>query len=425
MKISSLPYGRGNLELDLSEFDHIDLFLPKGFNKNLRTDKNIVLDAILLGSSKISKTFFRNKRTVSIAINDPTRPIPNDLLLPPLLDWLQLNGIKEKNISFFIATGTHRNLSDEEISEILPKSIIQKYRTNVHNCDLAENMHYLGDSSARTPIYINKDYYVHDIKIVVGHIELHHFMGYSGGVKSAVIGLGGRETIQTNHKMLVHPLAKMGNFYNNPMRLDIEEIGKIIGVDLALNVVLDDSKQILAGFFGNPFTVMERGIRISQESCQVIVENDFDLVICSAGGYPKDINLYQAQKAITHACTFLKKNGTIILAAECIEGLGNEGFKSFFIGKSSPKQLISTFEKEQFSIGPHKAYQISIQTKDHKIVLISSLNAETVRKLFLLPAKNIKQGIRIASNFLPDEPKIAILPFATHIMNRIDYIDNN
>jgi len=243
-------------------------------------------------------------------------------------------------------------------------------------------------------------------------------MGYSGGVKSAVIGLGGRETISVNHKMLTLPACKMGNFYNNPMRIDIEEIGKEIGVDIALNVILDDRKYISAAFFGVPYDVMEKGIKISAHMCEVDTKVNYDLVVCSAGGYPKDINLYQAQKAITHACTFVKDEGVVILFAECSQGIGSTGFGQFFEGKTSPDHVIRAFEEGPFVIGPHKAYQLSIQTKKHKIILISDLKNDSVRKMFLEPASNLNDALKIAENWLPAHPRIALLPFATHVMNR-------
>lgn len=414
-----LPYGKSIISADAFPGINIDEYYPKENTISLKRQKKLVMCAIKIGFLDFKKNCPVLKHSsIAIVVNDPTRPTPHDLLLPPLLDYLILIGGKTENISIFIATGTHKGLTNKEISGIIKNDIFKTYRTHVHNCDDELNLKYLGESAAGTPIYVNKSFFSHDVKIVIGQIEPHHFMGYSGGVKSAAIGLGGRKTITANHKMLMHPLAKMGNFYNNPMRIDIENIGNLIGVDLALNVVLNSSKQIISVFFGEPYSVMEQGIKISQDFCRVNTDTKYDLIFCSPGGYPKDINLYQAQKALTHASTFLRKGGVIIIAAECVEGLGNKKFKDFFEGKKSPEHVISAFESQSFSIGPHKAFQLALQAKDFKIILISKLDPNIVEKLFLTPSKSLKEAVKIAENFLPINPKIAVLPSATYVMNK-------
>jgi len=142
---------------------------------------------------------------------------------------------------------------------------------------------------------------------VVGDIELHHFAGFSGGVKSAAIGLCGRQTINANHHLLLDQYSTIGEYDNNPLRQDIEEIGEMIGVNYALNAVLTENKEIIEVFFGDPIAVMRAGIELVKELTLVPVDDLYDLVIASAGGFPKDINLYQSQKAMTHAARFYRE----------------------------------------------------------------------------------------------------------------------
>ena len=142
----------------------------------------------------------------------------------------------------------------------------------------------------------------------------------------------------------------------------------------------------------------------------------YDLVIASPGGYPKDINLYQSQKAITHACSFTKKKGVIILAAECREGLGSDSLGDFFTEKNSLQDVVNEFEHQEFMIGPHKAYLLAKQLQIHPIILISKLNAELVKKMFMIPAQSINEAVSISKNLIPENPKIASLPYATHLL---------
>ena len=307
------------------------------------------------------------------------------------------------------------------MQKILPHKIYDRYRIKVHDCDEKRNLVFLGNSTSGTPIYINKDFYFHETKIVVGHIEPHHFMGFSGGVKSAAIGLVGRKTIEKNHSLIIHPRAKMGIFHENPMRKDVEEIGKIIGVDAAFNVVLNFKKQIINAFFGDPYQVMANGIEISTKNCQVEFNGKYDLVITSPGGYPKDINFYQSQKAITHACSFLKKNGVVILIAECRDGTGSRSFENFLVGKHTSREVINEFENQKFMIGPHKAYLLAQQLKDHPIILISEMKSELVRSLLLTPAEDLSEALLKSKNFLPTKPKVAVIPYGTHVLKRTSF----
>jgi len=415
-----IPYGNDYLSHEfIDESSLIDQILP---NESIRTRKqelNFIKSALNNCICKDEKKLFINpKFKVAIAVNDLTRPIPNNLLLPPLLKKIENCNIPSENISFFIATGTHKELNVNEIKALLSRKIAEKYRVSVHDCDDQNNLTFLGHSTLGTPIYINKEYYLHDIKLVVGHIEPHHFMGYSGGVKSAVIGLGGRKTIEINHSKILDPKAKTGIFYTNPMRKEVEEIGRAIGVDIAFNVILNSQKKIIGAFYGDPYQVMLKGINTSDSVCQVDSDGEYDMVIASPGGYPKDINLYQSQKAITHACTFLKKDGVVILAAACSDGPGSKLFENYFKGKHTWLEVINSFNKQKFCVGPHKAYQLALQLKDHPIVLISKMKPKIVKDLLLTPARDISEAIFISKDLIPERPRIAILPYATHTILR-------
>lgn len=362
-------------------------------------------------------------KSIAIAINDQTRPLPHAVLLPCLLDFLHSKGAEREKITFFIATGTHRKLTDEEIEVVLPGNLSKEYACECHDCDAADKLMYLGHSARQTPVYVNRGYYQSDLKVVVGNIEPHHFMGFSGGMKTAAIGLTGRETIQKNHSMLPDPHARMALYNSNPMRMDVEEIGRMIGVDYALNVVLNDDKQIVNAFWGDPHQVMLAGIPAALESCQMDVsaaDCGFDLVIASAGGFPKDINLYQSQKALTNACLFSKKGGVIILAAGCRDGGGSEKFTAYLTNKPSWQAVLDDFPRRPFEIGPHKAYQLALQARYHHLILVSRMPPAEVRRYLLTPAASLREALTLALPFLPANYRTAVLPFATHSMPKME-----
>lgn len=357
-------------------------------------------------------------KCAAININDKTRPVPYSFILPPLLDWLNEHGIPDEEIEFFIATGTHPPSTDEEIKAIIPASILNrnKFRIFSHNCDDKDNLIFLGHTKRKTPVWVNKRFYQADLRIVTGNIEPHHFMGYSGGAKSAAIGLAGRETINHNHAMLNDPLAFLGEYQHNPMRQDVEEIGNLMGIHLALNVILNANRQILTALFGTPRAVMEKGISISDDLWRVPVSSSYDLVIASAGGHPKDINLYQAQKAITHAALFARSNGVIVLVAACPEGIGSAKAVEFLEQISTPDQAIARFKQMGFRIGPHKAFQIALQAKRNHIILVSEMPDDLVKKFFFHPAKSLEQAVEFARKILPTNFTAVVLPHATALL---------
>jgi nickel-dependent lactate racemase len=166
---------------------------------------------------------------------------------------------------------------------------------------------------------------------------------------------------------------------------------------------------------------MDTGIPVTLKASQVdinIKDCGFDLLIASVGGYPKDINFYQAQKALTNACLFSKPKGVIILAAECRDGFGNKKFEKFMQDKRSWQQIIDCFDNQPFQLGPHKAYLIARQAVDHKIILISNMPDETVHQLLLTPAADIPSALNLAQEHLPSNPRVALLPYATHSLPR-------
>ena len=242
-------------------------------------------------------------RTAVVAINDKTRPVPHHILLPPLLDQLQALGYPPERILLLIATGTHAPMREDEFAAILPAEILARYPVRSHDCDDAASLVPLGTTARGTPVAVNRHWLAANLRIVVGNIEPHQFMGFSGGVKSAAVGLTSRATLNANHAMMTAAGAEINTYDDNPCRQDVEEIGQIIGVHYALNAILDDHKRIVHALAGAPLDVMARGIPLLRAIYETPVDAAFDLTIASPGGRPKDINLYQAQKALAAAAS--------------------------------------------------------------------------------------------------------------------------
>ncbi len=415
----TLPYGKESITFEMPKNQPVDLIYPpiqpalEHINTHIySTIRNNPYFVDL--ASKIT-----SNSKVAITINDKTRPVPNQVLFPPLLKAIQEIGISKENITLVIATGTHTPMKTEEFDLILDAETHKDIKMVSHDCDQTDNLVYKGTTRFATPVYVNKLYDQADIKIVVGDIEPHHFAGFSGGAKSAAIGVCGRETITHNHNFLMDPSCKVGSYEENPLRQDIEAIGEIIGVDLALNAILNEKKEILHILFDRPLIVMKKGVDIYRRHSLKKIDQPFDLVIASAGGFPKDINLYQAQKALTHASLFCKDGGTVMLIASCDEGVGSQSYFEFMQGVTSQEDAKVKFKANGFSVGPHKAFQFAAIAERIHFEIFSRIDPITMAQLKIKPILDLQQSIEFFLSRFTGVPRIAILPYATATIPQI------
>ena len=417
-----LKYGRSIVSFTLPDEQPVHWIYPTSVTP--APDPNLLVrQSLLHPSGEISEHKLTSDTRVAIAINDKTRPVPHPVILPPLLEWLHSHGIPHENITFFIASGTHVPMEPGEFSQILPEAIAEKYSVIAHDCQDKTNLSFLGQTSGnQTPVWVNTSFYQSGYRIVVGNIEPHHFMGFSGGVKTASIGLTGLETIQKNHALMTAAGCETAKVIDNPMCKDVEEIGQMIGIDLAVNAVLNEKREIVRVFSGEPACVFAEGITISREVCQTSVSTSFSTVIASAGGYPKDINFYQAQKAMTNAAMVVRDNGVLILAAECIEGAGSKGFTDFMNNTASPAEVLVKFAASPFAIGMHKAFLTCRILVRIKVILVSTLDPVLVRSWHMLPAPTLQDAVSQAFEDFPQgEKPFAVMPYAVNTVPLVQF----
>lgn len=358
--------------------------------------------------------------SVAIAINDKTRPAPHGVLLPALVERLERHGFAPQQITFLIATGTHSRMAPEEFGAVVPAEILARYPVACHDADDPAGLVWLGTTSRGTPVWINKRFAEAGLRVAVGNIEPHQFMGFSGGVKSVAIGLAGRETIGRNHAWMLDPRAAAGRYEDNPARQDVEEIGAKVGVHFVLNAVVNERQQIVRVLAGDPLTVMKRGIPIVQEIYRVRIPAPFDLVIASPGGHPKDINLYQSQKALAHAAAGTKDGGTVILVAACPEGAGSRAYDEWMEGMASHAQVLERFRQEGCRLGPHKAFQIARDAARLRVLMVTQMPPHAVRRLLLTPCATLDAAIQAACSGLPAAARIGVMPAANATLLCLD-----
>jgi lactate racemase len=270
----------------------------------------------------------KGKKTAAIVVCDITRPAPNSVTLPPLLDRLHRSGISRNGITILIATGLHRAATPAEVDQIVGPDIAKSYRV-ISNDARAQGQHrHLGTTNRGTPIHIHKELVDADLRITLGFIEPHLMAGYSGGRKLVVPGVAAEPTIKVIHSPLFmrEPLATEGSIEGNPLHNELLEIAKIARHDFILDITLTRDRQISGVFAGDPVVAHAAGVRFVQEFCLAYLDEPSDLVITSSAGFPLDLTFYQSVKAVTAAQHLIKRGGRILVIAECSEGVGSKQF---------------------------------------------------------------------------------------------------
>jgi len=414
-----LKYGKREIQLPIQDKHVIQILNPKK-QKALLHPKNRL--KILLKNSINSyslKDLVNQKKAqkILIVVNDITRPTPYEVILPPLLDELDQIGIKKENITFIIATGIHRSNSPEEIKKIFGENIFSTYQFLNHDCD-DPHLKDLGHLKSGNKLWVDPMVSNSDFIITTGVIVPHYFAGFSGGRKSILPGICGRKTIEANHAQMTHPDARAGNLRGNPVHEEMQEAAEKVGVDFNINVVTDENCKIVDIVAGELFESWQKGVEVCKKIFLCPIKQKAEVVIVSAGGYPKDINVYQAQKALDNAYQAVKSGGTIILLAECTEGYGEPIFEQWIKEAESPEDIIKRI-KEKFVLGGHKAYGIARVVKEVEVILISSLPPEKVRKLFFIPMRNISPAIDYVKNKYGKDLQAYILPSGNTVVPQL------
>ncbi|MFT9493730.1 nickel-dependent lactate racemase [Anaerosolibacter sp.] len=359
-----------------------------------------------IGSPRLKDIVKRGEKIV-IVTSDITRPMPSKTALPVLLEELYEANILNKDITIVFALGSHRKHSEEEKRYLVGDDIYEKIECI--DSDVDDCIH-IGTTSGGTPVDIFKPVVEADRIICLGNIEYHYFAGYSGGAKAIMPGVSTREAIQANHSMMVRKDAKAGTLDENSLRRDIDEVAKMLSIDFILNVVLDEKKNIMKAVAGHHIEAHREGCKFLDRLYKIEIDHPADIVIVSPGGFPKDINVYQAQKALDNAQHAVRDGGIIILTASCKEGLGEHTFERWMTTSKSLDEMIVNIQKK-FELGGHKAAAIAMVHQRARIFLISDLEDDFIRKIFLEPQKNIEEALQNAYSILGEDAKVIVMPY--------------
>jgi nickel-dependent lactate racemase len=351
---------------------------------------------------------------IVIVHTDITRPTPNDRLIPWLLEYLETAGARRGNITLLNGLGTHRPNTRLELEQMLTPAVVANYRCINHEPENDEALLPFGRTRTGVPVLLNRLVAEADLRIITGFIEPHFFAGFSGGPKGIMPGVAGLSTVMSNHgaENIGDPRSTFGVTEGNPIWEEMRDIALRVGPSFLLNVALNDHRQITGVFAGELIAAHKVGIEFVRESAMQPVDGLFDIVVTTNSGYPLDMNLYQAVKGMRAAELIVKDGGTVIIAAECSEGVpGGSPHDRLLRSVSDGEALLAKLDEPGF-VWPEQ-WQGQIQSliqRRAQVHLHSSLSEATVRAAHLLPCPDISATIRnrIAAN--GNGARIAVLP---------------
>ena len=359
-----------------------------------------------VGSEKLCK-LVKPGQKVAIVTSDISRPLPSHQILPFVLEELEAAGVPMADVTVVFALGSHRNHTEAEMRKLVGERCYDRVRCMDST---PEDCVHMGRTKRGTDVDITRVVAEADVRICLGNIEFHYFAGYSGGAKAIMPGVSTPMAIQQNHRLMVSPDACAGKLEGNPLREDIEEAGAICGIDFIVNVVLDEHKQIVYAVAGDVTAAHRQGCKYLDAMYRKPIPERADIVLVSQGGAPKDANLYQTQKALDNAKHAVKKGGTIILIGACPEGLGSAKFESWLTSAPTAHSMVERIGRE-FQLGGHKAAAIGMVLEDARIDLVSEMDADFVRSIFLVPQPSAQAAFDEAMARYGEHATVIAMPY--------------
>lgn len=414
-----LDYGRTGLEVELPEHTIGPLDIRSA--EPLADPRAAIAQALQrpIGTLPLAE-LARGRRNACVVVCDITRPVPNRLLLPPILKTLEEAGIPRRNVLILVATGLHRPNLGPELEEMLGADIVGQYRIENHFGKHLHEHSFLGYSPRGVPVYIDRRYIEAELKITTGLIEPHLMAGYSGGRKVICPGLAALETVKFWHgpDFLEHPRADCGIVDGNPVHEEATAIARLAGCDFIVNVCIDGQRRITWVGAGDMELAWRDGVRFCDQVVRVTVPEPVDVVVTTAAGYPLDTTWYQAIKGLTGALPIVKPGGTIILAASLSEGVGSPEFYQLI--REHPD--LNRFQqrilgRDYFVLDQWQLEELAKVLQRCRVKVVSDgLPPDVLRQCHVEPASTVEEAVAEALREYGPQARLAVIPKGPYVL---------
>ncbi|MES2222896.1 MAG: nickel-dependent lactate racemase [Acidobacteriota bacterium] len=364
----------------------------------------------------------RGKKSAAISVCDITRPAPNPITLPPVLERLHGAGISPENVILCIATGLHRRATEDELRTILGAKIAAEYQIANHDAKDRELHRFLGTTQQGTPVYIDERFMTADLHITLGFIEQHLMLGFSGGRKLVAPGLAAQETIKVIHspKFMREKNATEGSIRDNPLHAELLEVARMARHDFMLDVTLTKSREISGIFAGEPVAAHAAGVEFLRNSSVEFLPEPVEAVITSAAGYPLDLTLYQAIKGITAVQHILKPGGTILMLGECAEGVGSAEFAAMVRRYTSPQEFLQAIENAAVQVDQWQLEKLALVGLKHDVLLYTpGIARGDLGSLGNNAFESAAAAVAALVSRLPRNARVAVIPDGPYAYARV------
>ncbi|MCF7936491.1 MAG: nickel-dependent lactate racemase [Synergistales bacterium] len=417
----SLYYGKTTRTLSIPQDNVLDTLQPaSGYTPitNLREETALLLANPTSGPSLGERLRAAKPRSVAVIVNDLTRSTPTREMLPAVTAALNEEGLGPEAVTVVIATGTHRALTEDEMRQVTGEAVFDRYRVVNHYCD-AEDLVSFGTLSTGNEVRINRTVAEADFRISIGEILFHYYAGFAGGRKSLIPGVAGYETVIANHRMMTEPGARVAATEGNPLHEELMEGHDRCPLHFIVNCMADSNKQIIRIVTGDPGEAWEKGLPTFLEANAVRLDQRADVLFVSAGGYPKDINMYQAHKALELASRAVKPGGTIVFAAELGEGYGHPVFTEWARRGMTAEETEAAFRAD-FQFGAHKLYFLGRIARQADILLLSQLDERETAAIFMRKAETPEEAMAFVADKHGDDYTAYVIPQGGIVLPLVD-----
>jgi nickel-dependent lactate racemase len=364
----------------------------------------------------------RGKKTAAIAVCDITRPAPNSITLPPLLNRLHQAGIAVEGITILIATGLHRGATEDEIRSIVGPKIAGTYRILNHDARSLADHRDLGFTRRGTPVYIDKRFLTADLHLTLGFIEQHLMLGFSGGRKLVAPGVAGQDTIKVIHspRFMREPMATEGSFEENPLHAELLEIANMARHDFIVDVTLTQDRKISGVFAGNPVEAHAAGVEFLRRTSLEKLSDLADVVITSAAGHPLDLTFYQIIKGITAAQHIAKPGGRILIIGEGTEGIGSPEFAEKLAAFTGHQQFLDEIKNKPVIIDQWQLEKLALVGLRNEIFFYTpGVSKKQIGALAENSFSNLDDAIAAVLSNLPSGAHVALVPDGPYAFARV------
>jgi nickel-dependent lactate racemase len=371
-----------------------------------------------IGSKRLSE-IAKAEHKAAIVVDDATRHTPSGAMLLPVLAELNAAGVKDENVTVIFGCGTHRAVKAEEADRLLGAEVLKRVKTVSHDYK-AQDLVYVGTTKTHgNKVYLNRTFAEAEVKVLVGDVGFHYYAGYGGGRKSVLPAVSGEDTIKHNHVMLLHANARTGVLAGNPVHEDMTEAARLAKVNFIVNVVANSKGEIVKAFAGDLEQAFLEGVKAVDGMYRVTADRRADIVVASPGGYPADMNLFQAYKAVDNALGLVKRGGVIILVAECPEGHGNQVFYDWMM-RFGELKAVEREIKRNFVLGGHKAYYLLKALQNHQIILVSSLPDYYAANVFRLKTvRAVNDALSEALKIVGSNGRVWVMPYGNFTLPEV------